>query len=188
MDHARCQGHACHAIALLRRSVATHRGRQPSSPYVHAASLWQGPLSSRASRGLFILIPQGSSHKCVHDSAPGGRPRRGKSQLTSCEVGCRSVEGRLRGPCSWGGAARRQPVPPQGAEALALTGRRTMKTRGTRPRLSPSCYRWAEPSLTVQPLGTGRPLAFPPSTVGRTFREPAVPPQIQTVFSSHVNH
>ena len=46
----------------------------------------------------------GSSHKCVHDSAPAGRPRRGKRvrmrscQLTSGEVVCRSVDGRLRGP------------------------------------------------------------------------------------------
>ncbi len=63
------------------------------------------------------------------------------------------------GPAFGGGPARRQPVPPQGAEALAFTGRRTMNTRGTRPGLSPTFYRWAEPSLTVQPLGTGRPLA-----------------------------
>ena len=50
---------------------------------------------------------------------------------------------------------RRQPVPPQGAEAL---GRRTMKT-------------WS--SAEVLPLGRtlARPLAIPPSTVGRTFRE-----------------
>ena len=47
---------------------------------------------------------RGSSHKCVHDSAPAGRPRRGKRvrmrscQLTSGEVVCRSVDGRLRGP------------------------------------------------------------------------------------------
>ena len=46
----------------------------------------------------------GSSHKCVHDSAPAGRPRRGKRvrmrscQLTSGAVVCRSVDGRLRGP------------------------------------------------------------------------------------------
>ena len=49
-------------------------------------------------------ILKGSSHKCVHDSAPAGRPRRGKRvrmrscQLTSGEVVCRSVDGRLRGP------------------------------------------------------------------------------------------
>ena len=48
--------------------------------------------------------PNGSSHKCVHDSAPAGRPRRGKRvrmrscQLTSGAVVCRSVDGRLRGP------------------------------------------------------------------------------------------
>ena len=59
---------------------------------------------------------------------------------------------------------------------------------GARPRLSPRFDRWAEPSLTVSPLGTGRPLAIPPSTVGRTFREPAVPLQIQTAFSSHISH
>ena len=64
------------------------------------------------------------------------------------------------GPAFGGGPARRQPVPPQGAEALAFTGQRTMNTRGTRPGLSPTFYRWAEPSLTVQPLGTGRPLVI----------------------------
>ena len=42
------------------------------------------------------------------------------------------------GPAFGGGPARRQPVPPQGAEALAFTGRRTMNTRGTRPGLSPT--------------------------------------------------
>ena len=49
------------------------------------------------------------------------------------------------GPAFGGGPARRQPVPPQGAEALAFTGQRTMNTRGTRPGLSPTFYRWADP-------------------------------------------
>ena len=94
---------------------------------------------------------------------PAGQPRRGKRlRMCSCprisgEVVYRSVDGRLHGPRFWWGPARRQPVPPQGAEALAFTGQRTMNTRGTRPGLSPTFYRWAEPSLTVQPLGTGRP-------------------------------
>ena len=74
------------------------------------------------------------------------------------------------GPAFGGGPARRQPVPPQGAEALAFTGRRTMNTRGTRPGLSPTFYRWAEPSLTVQPLGTGRPLA-----ISAVYRGPDFP-------------
>ena len=74
------------------------------------------------------------------------------------------------GPAFGGGPARRQPVPPQGAEALAFTGRRTMNTRGTRPGLSPMFYRWAEPSLTVQPLGTGRPLA-----ISAVYRGPDFP-------------
>ena len=72
---------------------------------------------------------------------PAGQPRRGKRlRMCSCprisgEVVYRSVDGRLRGPRSWWGPARRQPVPPQGAEALAFTGQRTRNTRGTRPGL-----------------------------------------------------
>ena len=56
----------------------------------------------QATHVLFYKL--GSSHKCVHDSAPAGRPRRGKRvrmrscQLTSGAVVCRSVDGRLRGP------------------------------------------------------------------------------------------
>ena len=34
---------AFHAFAPFRRSAATRRGRLPSSPNVHATSLWQGP-------------------------------------------------------------------------------------------------------------------------------------------------
>ena len=73
-------------------------------------------------------------------------------------------------PAFGGGPARRQPVPPQGAEARAFTGQRTMNTRGTRPGLSPTFYRWAEPSLTVQPLGTGRPLV-----ISAVYRGPDFP-------------
>ena len=80
------------------------------------------------------------------------------------------VGGRRTGPAFGGGPARRQPVPPQGAEALAFTGQRTMNTRGTRPGLSPTFYRWAEPSLTVQPLGTGRPLV-----ISAVYRGPDFP-------------
>ena len=32
-----------------------------------------------------------------------------------------------------------------------------MKTRGTRPRLSPRFYRWAEPSLTLRLIEPGKP-------------------------------
>ena len=58
---------------------------------------------------LARTITLGSSHKCVHDSAQAGRPRRGKRlrmcscRLTSAEVVCRSVDGRLRGPRFWWG-------------------------------------------------------------------------------------
>ena len=55
------------------------------------------------------------------------------------------------------------------------TGRRKAKVNTswvtTRPSgLSPTFYRWAEPSLTVQPLGTGRPLA-----ISAVYRGPDFP-------------
>ena len=59
--------------------------------------------------GVLQRLFVGSSHKCVHDSAQAGRPRRGKRlrmcscRLTSAEVVCRSVDGRLRGPRFWWG-------------------------------------------------------------------------------------
>ena len=92
------------------------------------------------------------------------------------------------GPAFGGGPARRQPVPPQGAEALAFTGQRTMNTRAN------AAWTFAD----VLPLGrtladcsapwnSQAPRDFTPCTVGRIFREPAVPLQIQTVFSSHVS-
>ncbi len=91
-------------------------------------------------------------------------------------------------PAIGGGPARRQPAPPQGAEALALTGRRTMKARGTRPRLSTTFYRWAKPSLTLQPPWNRQAPCDSAVYCGRIFREPATPLQIQTVFSSHVTY
>ena len=82
----------------------------------------------------------------------------------SGEVVCRSVDGRLRGPALGGGPTRRQLARPQGAEALALTGRRTMKARGgldfrRRSTAGPNCCR------LFSPFGTGRPLAIPLSAV-----------------------
>ena len=62
----------------------------------------EGEAAERAAMADHLFA--GSSHKCVHDSAPAGRPRRGKRvrmrscQLTSGAVVCRSVDGRLRGP------------------------------------------------------------------------------------------
>ena len=88
----------------------------------------------------------------------------------SGEVVCRSVDGRLRGPALGGGPARRQPARPQGAEALALTGRRTMKARGTRPRLSTTFDRWAELSPTVQPLWNRQAPRHAAVCCGRIFR------------------
>ena len=98
-------------------------------------------------------------------------------------VVCRSVDGRLRGPALGGGPTRRQPARPQGAEALALTGRRTMKASGTRPRLSktfesagPNCRRLFSP-FGVQ-AGPSDHSAV--CCGNRIFRGPATPLQIQT--------
>ena len=72
---------------------------QGESGLMHVTGAPDGPPTR-----VGVAITDGSSHKCVHDSAPAGRPRRGKRvrmrscQLTSGEVVCRSVDGRLRGP------------------------------------------------------------------------------------------
>ena len=87
------------------------------------------------------------------------------------------------GPAIGGGPARRQPAPPQGAEALALTGRRTMKARGTRPRLSTTFYRWAKPSLTVQPPWNRQAPCDSAVYCGRIFRlYPDFPKGINTMY------
>ena len=97
--------------------------------------------------------------------------RSGKTlRMCSCSIRsgavvCRSVDGRLRGPFSWWGPARRQPDQTQAADSMSLTWRRTVKASRTRPRLSPTFYAGAEPSLTVQPLGTGSPITIPLSAV-----------------------
>ena len=87
----------------------------------------------------YAVYLSGSSHKCIdlarsRSSTPGeeaadvarGRYSTGKSSVAQSTAACAApllVGGLLGGP-----------VRPQGAEALALTGRRTMKAR--RPRLS----------------------------------------------------
>ena len=120
--------------------------------------------------------------------------RSGKTlRMCSCSIRsgavvCRSVDGRLRGPLSWWGPARRQPDQTQAADSMSLTWRRTVKASRTRPRLSPTFYAGAEPSLTVQPPWNWQPHHDSAVCCGRTFREPATPLQIRTVFFSHVSH
>ena len=55
------------------------------------------------------------------------------------------------GPEFGGGPARRQPDQTQAADSMALRWRRTVKSSGTRPQLSPTFYAGAESSLTVRP-------------------------------------
>ena len=90
------------------------------------------------------------------------------------------------GPALGGGPARRQPDQTQAADSMALTWPRTVKASGTRPRLSPMFCAGAERSLTVQPPWNWQPRHDSGVCCGRTFREPATPLQIQTVFFSHV--
>ena len=132
---------------------------------------WRPPRSSSIARIEWFLTqmcarfsPQQVSH-AVERGCGCARARESavKSSIAQSTAAC-------TGPAFGGGPARRQPVPPQGAEALAFTGQRTMNTRGTRPGLSPTFYRWAEPSLTVQPLGTGRPLV-----ISAVYRGPDFP-------------
>ena len=124
------------------------------------AATTQGFLTQMCAR----FSPQQVSH-AVERGCGCARARESavKSSIAQSTAAC-------TGPAFGGGPARRQPVPPQGAESLAFTGQRTMNTRGTRPGLSPTFYRWAEPSLTVQPLGTGRPLV-----ISAVYRGPDFP-------------
>ena len=137
----------------------------------------------------------GSSHKCVHDLAPGrsatavGR-RCGcaRARYATAQSSVAQSTAACAGPALGGGPARRQPDQTQAADSMALTRRRTVKDRRTQPRLSPTFYARAEPSLTVQPRWNWQPRHDSAACCGRTFREPATPLQIQTVFFSHVSH
>ena len=138
---------------------------------------------------------RGSSHKCVHDLAPGrsatavGR-RCGctRARYATAQSSVAQSTAACAGPALGGGPARRQPDQTQAADSMALTRRRTVKDRRTQPRLSPTFYARAEPSLTVQPRWNWQPRHDSAACCGRTFREPATPLQIQTVFFSHVSH
>ena len=143
-------------------------------------------------RALYIY---GSSHKCMHDLAPGrsatavGR-RCGcaRARYAAVQSSVAQLTAACAGPALGGGPARRQPDQTQAADSMALTWPRTVKASGTRPRLSPMFCAGAERSLTVQPPWNWQPRHDSGVCCGRTFREPATPLQIQTVFFSHVSH
>ena len=149
-------------------------------------------LTARTKRRALI---SGSSHKCMHDLAPGrsasavGR-RCGcaRARYAAVQSSVAQLTAACAGPALGGGPARRQPDQTQAADSMALTWRRTVKDSGTRPRLSPMFCAGAERSLTVQPPWNGQSVTIPGVWCGRTFREPATPLQIQTVFFSHVSH
>ena len=142
--------------------------------------------SGKAIRFLTQMYARFSLRQVGHRS--GKTLRMCSCSIRSGAVVCRSVDGRLRGPLSWWGPARRQPDQTQAADSMSLTWRRTVKASRTRPRLSPTFYAGAEPSLTVQPPWNWQPHHDSAVCCGRTFREPATPLQIRTVFFSHVSH
>ena len=129
----------------------------------------------------------------MHDLAPGrsatavGR-RCGcaRARYAAVQSSVAQLTAACAGPALGGGPARRQPDQTQAADSMALTWPRTVKASGTRPRLSPMFCAGAERSLTVQPPWNWQPRHDSGVCCGRTFREPATPLQIQTVFFSHV--
>ena len=143
-------------------------------------------IAGKEKRFLTQMYARFSPRRVRHRS--GKTPRMCPCPVRSGAVVCRSVDGRLRGPALGGGPARRQPDQTQAADSMALTWRRTVKASGTRPRLSPTFYARAEPSLTVQPPWSWQPRHDSAVCCGRTFREPATALQIRAVFFSHVSH
>ena len=170
----------------IRRHPATGRDTQRRS--VHPKT-WHQTLAPTKELVIWFLTQmyaRFSLRQVGHRS--GKTPRMCSCSIRSGAVVCRSVDGRLRGPLSWWGPARRQPDQTQAADSMSLTWRRTVKASRTRPRLSPTFYAGAEPSLTVQPPWNWQPHHDSAVCCGRTFREPATPLQIRTVFFSHVSH
>ena len=114
----------------------------------------------------------GSSHKCMHDLAPGrsasavGR-RCGcaRARYAAVQSSVAQLTAACAGPALGGGPARRQPDQTQAADSMALTWPRTVKDSGTRPRLSPMFCAGAERSLTVQPPWNGQSVTIPVSGV-----------------------
>ena len=91
-------------LTSIRRVTLDLTGLPPTQAEIAAVLSDDSPDAYENLVERVLQSSGGSSHKCVHDSAPAGRPRRGKRvrmrscQLTSGEVVCRSVDGRLRGP------------------------------------------------------------------------------------------
>ena len=179
--------------ALYFIAVSAARQREAATRIMCWSSLTAAPLLYAA--GVLLgeqiwfltqMYARFSPRRVRHRS--GKTPQICPCPVRSGAVVCRSVDGRLRGPALGGGPARRQPDQTQAADSMALTWRRTVKASGTRPRLSPTFYARAEPSLTVQPPWSWQPRHDSAVCCGRTFREPATALQIRAVFFSHVSH
>ena len=124
------------------------------------------------SQVLRIACLCGSSHKCMHDLAPGraatavGR-RCGcaRARHAAVQSSVAQLTAACAGPALGGEPARRQPDKTQAADSMALTWRRTVKASRTWPRLSPKFCAGAERSLTVQPPWNWHPVTIPVSAV-----------------------
>ena len=137
----------------------------------------------------------GSSHKCMHDLAPGrsasavGR-RCGcaRARYAAVQSSVAQLTAACAGPALGGGPARRQPDQTQAADSMALTWRRTVKDSGNAASTFADVLRWSR-TLADCSAPLERAVRHDSGVwCGRTFREPATPLQIQTVFFSHVSH
>ena len=147
-----------------------------------AVDAQNAPTAPRKTLRVFHELPQGLSHQVPHTNVctiqpPAGQPRRGKRlRMCSCprisgEVVYRSVDGRLRGPRFGWGPARRQPCPHlKVLRRWHLQATNHEHSWNAAWTFADVLNRWAEPSLTVQPLGTGRPLA-----ISAVYRGPDFP-------------
>ena len=138
---------------------------------------------------------KGSSHKCMHDLAPGrsasavGR-RCGcaRARYAAVQSSVAQLTAACAGPALGGGPARRQPDQTQAADSMALTWRRTVKDSGNAASTFADVLRWSR-TLADCSAPLERAVRHDSGVwCGRTFREPATPLQIQTVFFSHVSH
>ena len=140
------------------------------------------------------LIIHGSSHKCMHDLAPGRSASAVGRRCGCARARYAAVQSSVAqtaacaGPALGGGPARRQPDQTQAADSMALTWRRTVKDSGNAASTFADVLRWSR-TLADCSAPLERAVRHDSGVwCGRTFREPATPLQIQTVFFSHVSH
>ena len=114
-------------------------------------------------RFLAQMYARFSPQQVVHAVGRGCGCARGRYSALKSSVAQSTAA--CAGPALGGGPARRRPAHRKVLRRWHLHGDEPRKPVERSPELSPTFCRWAEPSLTVQPPGTGWPLAIPPSAV-----------------------